>query len=140
MANVQLLSVNPGQVEFGEAFVNGSILGRQQHLGTGTYVHVIGKGRKERYTPLTKQTVEVLQAWLREPARGDAQVVFPKRGGGRKSSDGIQYLLAQHVETAREACATLRDKRVSPHVLRHYLPFPTMSSDLGGPARLRAEL
>lgn len=89
------------------------------HLGAGGHVHVIGKGRKERCTPLTKQTAAVLQAWLREPARGDAQVVFPNRGGGRMSSDGIQYLLAQHVETAREACASLRDKRVSPHVLRH---------------------
>lgn len=89
------------------------------HLGTGAYVHVIGKGRKERCTPLTKQTAAVLQAWLREPARADAQVVFPNRGGGRMSSDGIQYLLARHVETAREACASLRDKRVSPHVLRH---------------------
>jgi len=95
-------------------------LTRQEvHLGAGAHVRVIGKGRKERCTPLTKQTTAVLRAWMEEPARGDAQVVFPNRGGGRLSSDGVQYLLARHVNTARGACPSLRNKRVSPHVLRH---------------------
>ena len=89
------------------------------HLGTGAYVHVIGKGRKERCTPLTKQTAAVLHAWLQEPARGEAEVVFPNRCGARLSSDGLQYLLARHVETASGACVSLRHKRISPHVLRH---------------------
>jgi len=89
------------------------------HLGAGAHVRVMGKGRKERCTPLTKQTTAVLQAWMEEPARGDAQVAFPNRGGGRLSSDGVQYLLARHVNTARVACPSLRNKRVSPHVLRH---------------------
>lgn len=88
-------------------------------LDIGAHVRVIGKGRKERCTPLTKQTAAVLQAWMREPERGEAQVVFPNRGGGRLSSDGVQYLLAQHVRAARETCPSLLDKRVTPHVLRH---------------------
>ena len=88
-------------------------------LGTGAHVRVIGKGRKERCTPLTKQTVAVLRAWFLEPARGDGFVVFPAQGGGRLSSDGVQYLLAKHVAKAEQACESLRSKRVSPHVLRH---------------------
>ena len=76
-------------------------------LGTGAHVRVIGKGRKERCTPLTKQTVAVLRAWLQEPARGDGLVVFPARGGGRLSSDGVQYLLAKHVAKAEQACESL---------------------------------
>ena len=88
-------------------------------LGAGAHVRVMGKGRKERCTPLTKQTVAVLQAWLLEPARGDGFVVFPARGGGRLSSDGVQYLLAKHVAVAGQACTSLRSKNVSPHVLRH---------------------
>src|ERR1700680_2984965 len=35
-------------------------------LGTGAHVRVIGKGRKERSTPIAKQTTAVLRAWLRE--------------------------------------------------------------------------
>lgn len=88
-------------------------------LGSGAYVHVLGKGRKERCTPLTKQTADVLQAWLKEPALGQGQILFPNRRGGRLSNDGVQYLLAQHVATASKVCPSLRSKRVSPHVLRH---------------------
>jgi integrase/recombinase XerD len=89
------------------------------HLGVGAYVHVLGKGRKERCTPLTKQTAAVLQAWLMEPALGEGQILFPNRRGGRLSNDGVQYLLARHVATASEVCVSLRCKHVSPHVLRH---------------------
>ena len=35
------------------------------------------------------------------------------------SNDGLQYLLAKHLVNARKTCVSLRDKRVSPHVLRH---------------------
>jgi site-specific recombinase XerD len=35
-------------------------------LGTGAHVRVVGKGRKERSTPLTKATTGVLRAWFRE--------------------------------------------------------------------------
>jgi site-specific recombinase XerD len=87
--------------------------------GAGAHVHVIGKGRKERCTPLTKQTAAVLLAWLKEPDRGDGQIVFPNRQGARMSNDGIQYLLAQHTKTARGHCPSLINKKVSPHVLRH---------------------
>ena len=89
------------------------------HLGAGAHVHVLGKGRKERCVPLTKQTAAVLQAWLKELALGEGQILFPNRRGGRLSNDGVQYLLAQHVATAREGCPSLRTKHVSPHTLRH---------------------
>jgi len=35
------------------------------------------------------------------------------------SNDGIQYILAQHVKTASEHCPSLKNKKISPHVLRH---------------------
>ena len=89
------------------------------HLAAGAYVHALGKGRKERCTPLTKLTVAVLRAWIKEPALGDGQVLFPSRSGERLSNDGVQYLLAKHVATASEVCPSLKKKRVTPHVLRH---------------------
>jgi integrase/recombinase XerD len=89
------------------------------YLGVGASVQVLGKGRKERCIPLTKQTVTALKAWLKEPALGEGQILFPNRRGGRLSNDGVQYLLAKHVATASTVCPSLRSKRVSPHVLRH---------------------
>lgn len=88
-------------------------------LGTGAHVRCRGKGRKERCTPLAKPTVAVLQAWIREQGRGDSKTLFPSSRGGSLSADGVQHLLSRHVIKARKSCASLRKKRVSPHVLRH---------------------
>jgi len=88
-------------------------------LTSGAHVRCYGKGRKERCTPLTKQTVSVMKTWLEERGGSDDDVVFPNARGTRLSPDGVQYLLAKHVATARKTCPSLKDKRVSPHVLRH---------------------
>jgi len=88
-------------------------------LGAGAHVHCRGKGRKERCTPLAKPTVAVLRAWVREQGGEDSKTLFPSTRGGPLSSDGVQHLLARHVAQARKNCASLRKKRVSPHVLRH---------------------
>jgi len=89
------------------------------NLSSGAHVRVIGKGRKERCTPLSKNTRAVLAAWVREPLRHPAQPLFPNARGGRLSAHGVHYLLAKHVAVATDACPSLKDKRVSPHVLRH---------------------
>jgi site-specific recombinase XerD len=39
--------------------------------------------------------------------------------GQRLSRDGVEYLLAKHLATARLTCPSLKAKRVSAHVLRH---------------------
>ena len=88
-------------------------------LGTGAHVRCMGKGRKERCTPLTKQAVDTLKLWLREPRRGAGDILFPSARGTRLSADGVQFLLAKHVAAARQKCPSLNNKRVTPHVLRH---------------------
>lgn len=88
-------------------------------LDTGSHVRVIGKGRKERCTPLSKATRAVLAAWLREPTLASNQPVFPNARGGPLSAHGVHYLLAKHVAVAAKHCTSLARKRVSPHVLRH---------------------
>ncbi|MGD0326830.1 MAG: site-specific integrase [Terriglobia bacterium] len=90
-------------------------------LGTGAYVRCVGKGRKERCTPLTKMTAAVLKAWLQEPTRHNAQALFPSASGGRLSPDSVSDLLAKHVAHAGHTCPSLRQKHVTPHVLRHTL-------------------
>ena len=89
------------------------------HLGTGAHVRCIGKGRKERTTPLTAIAQRALKAWLKEPARRGATALFPNMHGKRLSADSVQALLAKHVRAASAKCPSLAAKRVSPHVLRH---------------------
>lgn len=88
-------------------------------LGAGAHVRCLGKGRKERCTPLTRQTCRLLQAWLKVSGQHGSAKLFPNIHGGSLSADAVQRLLAHHVETARQRCASLCHKRVTPHVLRH---------------------
>jgi len=94
-------------------------------VGSGAHLRLIGKGRKERCTPLAKSTLAVLKAWLREPQRGDGDVLFPSARGDRLSVHGVQYLLTKHRMKASKVCPSLKEKRVTVHRLRH-----TMAMDL----------
>jgi len=97
-------------------------------LTRGAHVRCIGKGRKERCTPLTQHTVATLKAWLHEPCRNDVRPLFPTIHGGRLSSDAVQYLLKKHVATARLRCLSMKHKRISPHVLRHAAAMELLSA------------
>jgi site-specific recombinase XerD len=88
-------------------------------LNTGAHARCLGKGRKERCTPLTSQTVKILRAWMREPLRGSSDLLFPSFHGQRMSADAVQYLLAKYTAIARKTCVSLRKKRVTPHMARH---------------------
>ena len=89
------------------------------HLVTGAHVSCLGKGRKQRITPLTSATVATLRAWLTERAGLPSGPLFPTRRGDPLSRDGLQRRLTTHSTTAAQTCPTLRGKRISPHVLRH---------------------
>jgi site-specific recombinase XerD len=88
-------------------------------LGNGAHVRCLGKGRKERCTPLRKDAVGALRSWLRECNSRSSDPLFPSTRGGPLGVDGIAHLVAKHMATARKRCASLEKKRVSPHVLRH---------------------
>jgi len=88
-------------------------------LDTGAHIRTLGKGRKERATPLTRTTVAILKAWLREiPDKADA-TLFPSARGEPLSADGVQYLLAKHVAVASRTCPSLQRRRITLHMLRH---------------------
>lgn len=80
---------------------------------------VVGKGRKERALPLWKQAAVDLRAWL--AVRGDLPTpeLFVNARGQTMTRAGFAFLLAQHAQSAEDHCPSLRDKQISPHVLRH---------------------
>jgi integrase/recombinase XerD len=95
-------------------------LARQDiHLGSGPHVRCHGKGRKDRATPLTGQSVKVLRTWLAElgPAPGGA--LFPTQSGRRMSRDAVERLVAKHATAAADSCPAVKEKNVTPHTLRH---------------------
>lgn len=79
-------------------------------VGSGAHVRVIGKGRKERCTPLAKPTMAVLTTWLREPPRGGGQMLFPTHRGMRLSADAVEYLVAKHRTAAAKHCPSIQHR------------------------------
>src|SRR5215471_9508404 len=88
-------------------------------LGTGAHVRCLGKGRKQRCTPLRPETAKMLKAWLRERHGQPEDPLFPSIRGTRFSRDAIERLITKYVRRAEPTCPSLKGKRVSPHVCRH---------------------
>jgi len=88
-------------------------------LGTGAHVHCTGKGRKERITPLRRETRVILQTWLDERGGGPNDALFPGPRGTRLSRDAVRRLVERHAASASQSCPSLASKHVTPHALRH---------------------
>jgi integrase/recombinase XerD len=92
---------------------------RDISLGRGPHLRCEGKGRKTRVTPLTRQTVAVLRAWLAEQRPDPDDPPFPASHGGPLSRDAVERLLTKHAKVTERSCPSLTGRRLSPHTLRH---------------------
>jgi integrase/recombinase XerD len=94
---------------------------RRNHIVPGQHSHVrcMGKGRKERCVPLTRQTMSVLRNWLDLRGGGPLDLIFPSSRRGMLSLDALEKLVNKHATAAARACLSIGEKHVTPHVLRH---------------------
>jgi integrase/recombinase XerD len=88
-------------------------------LGAGAHVRCMGKGRKERATPIRKDSLKVLRDWLAERGDTENDPLFVSNRGERFSRDAVERIVRKHVVAAARHCPSLKKKRVTPHVLRH---------------------
>ncbi len=93
-------------------------------------VRFLGKGRKERYCPLWRQTAAVLRAFCKErnlDLRSEVRVFLNQRGEPL-SRFGVRYILAQCVRRAYRERPNLRKKRLHPHSMRHSTAIALLKS------------
>lgn len=88
-------------------------------VGTGANVRCLGKGRKERRTPILRVTVNVLRTWIAERSTDPSGPLFPTITGKPLSRDALEHRLAKHLTSAAVNCPSLRGKHVTVHTLRH---------------------
>ena len=88
-------------------------------FGATSHLRCTGKGRKERCTPLTKQTAAALKAWLKFVPPDEVSPIFPNSRGEQLSTDGVAYIIKIHAARAVSKCPSLAAKALTPHVLRH---------------------
>lgn len=92
---------------------------RQVHFGTSTYLQLYGKGRKERTVPLWPKTANVLRAWFQDIDELGNSLIFPSVRGRPLTRNGVNYILQQAVSAVSDKQPSLRDKKISPHSMRH---------------------
>lgn len=85
----------------------------------GAHVRCTRKGRKDRATPLTRQTAAVLRVYLTERHGKPEDPLFPGPAGSPLSTDAVRRLVERHAADSARHCPSLGTKHVSPHVLRH---------------------
>jgi site-specific recombinase XerD len=88
-------------------------------LGRGPHVHCVGKGRKERMTPLLPRTVAILKAWMTERAGTPGAAAFPTSTGNPLTRDAVERRLAIYTQRAAVICPSLAAKHLTTHSLRH---------------------
>jgi integrase/recombinase XerD len=82
-------------------------------------IQITGKGRKRRSLPLWKSMAKALKNHLASLPPDPTTFLFTNRFGQRLSRSGAEKRLRLAVQRAMPACPSLRDRRISPHTLRH---------------------
>lgn len=82
-------------------------------------VRIQGKGRKLRVVPLWKKTAKRIRQWLKCVARDPETPLFPNAMGHPLSRSGVENRLREAVRSAVRQCPTLKNRRISPHIIRH---------------------
>lgn len=95
----------------------------------GPYPSILvrGKARSQRRLPLWKEATRALRAWLAVRGAVPTPEVFLNARGQALTTSGFSYIVKKHARVATQQCSSLSKKEIAPHVLRHYLPFLTMS-------------
>ncbi len=97
-------------------------------VGAGANVHCIGKGRKERRTPLVPTTIKVLRVWLNERDGNPSDPLFPTTTGKPLSRDAIERRITLHTTRAADNCPSIATKHVTAHTLRHSCAMRLLTS------------
>ncbi len=91
-------------------------------LSAGAHVHTVGKGRKERRTPLLPATVAVLRAWITERRGAAGDPLFPASTGRPLSRDAIERPRRESGAGLPVAAVQARDSAHAQALLRHEPP------------------
>lgn len=89
-------------------------------LDESACVHLRGKGRKQRSTPLWKSMIQAIRAWLRRnPMLGSDAALLPNRDGNAMTRFNVIQRLNIAVVRAALTYSSLSKRKISPHTIRH---------------------
>ena len=101
-------------------------------LDKSSFVHLHGKGRKQRSVPLWRTTVKEVRAWLkRNPHLGPASALLPNRNGEEMTRNNVAKRLELAVQAATMANPDLVKLHITPHTIRHTTAMHLLQSGVG---------
>lgn len=89
------------------------------HLKSPAHVRLMGKGQKERISPIWPETAELLTSLIERNGVRPDERLFINRYGAPLTASGFRFRLRQYVRSATVKQPTLSQKRITPHVFRH---------------------
>jgi site-specific recombinase XerD len=89
------------------------------HLDPPRHVRLFGKGAKQRICPLWPETAAALRQLPALRNGRESEHIFCSRRGDGLTRDGVAYLLRKYATLAARRTPGLRQRRVTPHMLRH---------------------
>ena len=93
------------------------------------FVHLRGKGRKQRSVPLWRSTAKEIRAWLKlNPQFNSSSALLPNRDGEAMTRDNVTKRLALAVGAATKVDAGLANHTISPHTIRHSTAMALLQS------------
>lgn len=90
-------------------------------LDASPSVRIFGKGRKERFCPLWRETARKLRGLLHEQQidQNSQEFIFLNSQGKKLTRFGVKYILEKYVLLATASAPTLSKKNIHPHTFRH---------------------
>lgn len=87
--------------------------------GSAAYIHVTGKGRKERNVPLWKTTISYIKKYINEHGLKQEDKLFINYTGDELTRSGVRYRITCLAEKAQKNSPGLKNKNISAHTFRH---------------------
>ena len=96
--------------------------------GSPSYVHIHGKGRKERDVPLWKTTASYLHKYMESKNSEINDNLFMNRVDGGLTRSGVRYRLDCLVRMASAKTPSIRTKSITPHTFQHTVALNLLQS------------
>jgi integrase/recombinase XerD len=90
-------------------------------LDGSAQVKLLGKGNKYRSCPLWPETVEAIEAYLKQHTPKDpaATQLFLNANASPITRFGVRHIIGKYTATATSQCPSIAAKTVTPHTIRH---------------------
>ena len=92
------------------------------------YIHLYGKGRKERAIPIWRSTASFVKKYIQSHEMSGERYLFMNARKGNLTRSGAYQRIRAIAHKASDSCPSLREKEITPHTFRHSVAMNLLQS------------